>query len=96
VSGFVPLNEKKLQKKKKKVLGRFGLWWEKEKKYGNGGDGRPAVGGGGAEVLAVSGGGDGCDWWGLDIREFGWWDLREKGGKLYGGGGENGEKGDKQ
>jgi hypothetical protein len=44
------------------------------------------------------GGGDGSDWWrwGLDIREFGWWDLREKGGKLYGGGGENGEKGEKQ
>jgi hypothetical protein len=56
------------------------------------------VGGGGAKVPAVSGGGDGSDWWwwGLDIREFGWWDLREKGGKLYGGGGENGEKGEKR
>jgi hypothetical protein len=79
-------------------LGWFRLQWEKEKKYGNGGDGWPTVGGGRAKVPAVSGGGDGSDWWrwGLDIREFGWWDLREKGGKLYGGGGENGEKGEKR
>jgi hypothetical protein len=41
--------------------------------------GRPAVGGGGAEMPRWCGGGGGDDrWrWDLDIRGFGWWDLRE-------------------
>jgi hypothetical protein len=48
--------------KRNGVLGLFGLWWEEEK-IGNGVIGGSAVGGGGAEVPAVSGGGDGKVFW---------------------------------
>jgi hypothetical protein len=52
--------------------------------------------GGGGEVPAVV-----SRWWWegvwvVDIREFGWWVLREKRGGLFGGGEENGEGSEKQ
>jgi hypothetical protein len=46
------------------------------------------VGGGGAEVQAMSNGGDGSDWWrwDLDFREIGRRENKEEMGELYGAG----------
>jgi hypothetical protein len=54
------------------------------------------VGGGGAEVPAVSGGCDGSDWWqwDLDFREIGRRENTEEVGELYGVGEKNGKKGE--
>jgi hypothetical protein len=53
------------------------------------------VGGGGAEVPAVSGGCDGSDWWqwDLDFREIGRRENTEEVGELYGVGEKMGKKG---
>jgi hypothetical protein len=54
-------------------------------------NGGPGEGGGGVEVprWCLGGCGKVFGWWDLDIREYGWWDLSEKGGGLFGDGGEN-------
>jgi hypothetical protein len=46
------------------------------------------VGGGGAKVLELSGGGDGSDWWRwcLNFREIGRRENMEEVGELYGTG----------